>query len=46
MTKLIWMIKQLFPLRYESTYLEEGVVMHTTWKMWMGKCYDIVTERA
>lgn len=47
--KLIWSIKQLLPLKYESTYRThdngEEVYMNTTWRMWLGKPFNICHER-
>ena len=41
MNKLIWLIKQLLPLRYDSTFTECGVRQLCTWRMWLGWCFDI-----
>ena len=44
-----WLLKQLLPLRYESTYRtldDDGhyVRMHSTWRMWFGKSFNIHQE--
>ncbi len=36
----MWYFKQLFPLRYVSTYTEDGQRKLTVWRMWLGRCYD------
>ena len=41
MKKLRWYLKQLFPLWYASTYIEDGRRMVTVWQMWLGRCYNI-----
>jgi len=44
MERVKWYFKQLLPLRYESTYTEGGQRKRSTWRMWMGRCFDIVTH--
>lgn len=39
--KVIWYIKQLFPLTYISNYRENGSDKLTIWKMWFGRSYRI-----
>ena len=41
MNKIIWLIKQLFPLNYYSHYKENNKERLSTWKMFFGKCYNI-----
>lgn len=47
---LTWLIRQLLPLKYESTYRVtddndgEFIRMHTTWRMWFGKPFNIHHE--
>jgi len=41
MGKLIWTIKQLFPLTYRSRYEANGERRFCVWRMWMGRCFDI-----
>jgi len=42
--RLIWYIKQLLPLRYESTYSKDGINKeHCVWQMWFGKCFNMET---
>jgi hypothetical protein len=41
MNKIIWLIKQLFPLDYNSTFTENGIRKISTFKMWFGKCYNV-----
>jgi hypothetical protein len=43
MSKLIWCIKQLFPLTYWSTFKEEDKTYLSIWRMWFGNCYDVIT---
>lgn len=44
LNKIIWLIKQLFYLDYYSYYESEKKKYVTTWKMWLGKCYNIKTN--
>jgi len=49
MPDLVWYIKQLLPLRYESTYRTEDddgecIRMHSTWRMWFGQAFNIHHE--
>ena len=43
MNKAIWYLRQLFPLKYESIYRENGIKKISIWKMYMGRCFDIRT---
>jgi hypothetical protein len=49
MRKIIWWIKQLFPLTYFSKYKENNKNIICIWKMFAGKCYNIqkynITEK-
>lgn len=42
---MIWYIKQLLPLRYETTcsLKEDGrwVRKRCVWRMWFGRCFDV-----
>lgn len=38
---MLWYLKQLLPLKYESTYLENNQRHHTIWRMWFGWCFHI-----
>lgn len=38
---IIWHFKQLFPLRYITTYYEDEKRYLTIWNMWFGKSYNI-----
>ena len=40
MNKIKWLLKQLLPLTYWTTYTEEDVKYFEIWKMWFGRCYD------
>lgn len=49
MANLTWYLKQLLPFKYESTYRTtdengECVRMHSTWRMWFGKSFNINHE--
>ncbi|MBA7675500.1 hypothetical protein ES703_83736 [subsurface metagenome] len=35
--KILWYLKQLFPLTYESEYKIKGVKFCSVWKMWFGR---------
>ena len=39
--RLIWYFKQLFPLKYVSTFTEKGVRKKCSWRMWMGKSFNV-----
>jgi len=41
MNKILWYLKQLFPLRYKSEYMENGEKCLCIWRMWFGRCYNI-----
>lgn len=38
---IIWYLKQLLPLRYESVYLEGGKRWLCIWRMWFGRCFSV-----
>lgn len=40
-SRLVWYLKQLFPLTYRTTYTEAGVRHFTVWRMWLGRCFDV-----
>ena len=46
-SKIIWLLKQILPLKYESTYteMETNNKMHSTWRMWLGKPFNISHEK-
>lgn len=41
MGKILWGLKQLFPLTYRSRYTADGRRRFAVWKMWFGRCYRI-----
>lgn len=42
MSKLIWYLRQLFPLTYRSHYsTESGQKRFAVWRMWLGCCFDV-----
>lgn len=41
MNKLVWYIKQLFPLTYRTRYKENGKPHFCVWRMWFGFCFNI-----
>ena len=41
MGKLIWCLKQLLPLTYRTTYVQNGKSHFTVWNMWFGKCFNV-----
>jgi len=43
--KILWYLKQLFPLTYKSKYKIKEEQFYSVWKMWLGKCYNIKTVR-
>lgn len=46
-SKIIWLLKQILPLKYESTYteMETNNKIHSTWRMWLGKPFNISHEK-
>lgn len=38
---MIWYLKQLFPLKYDTTYGENGKWYVSVWRMWFGRCFNI-----
>jgi hypothetical protein len=40
MSRIVWTVKQLFPLTYRSHYAENGQKMFSVWRMWFGKVFD------
>ena len=38
---MLWYLKQLLPLSYKSTYIENNQKHYTTWRMWFGRCFNI-----
>jgi len=36
-----WVVEQLFPLRYKSTYRANDDTHYMTWIMWFGKCFCV-----
>jgi hypothetical protein len=43
LNKILWYLKQLFPLSYYSHYLQDGFEKVCVWKMLFGKCYNVKT---
>ena len=50
MNHVIWYLKQLLPLRYESEFIEHiedsesaegGQPTLCIWRMWMGRCFNV-----
>lgn len=41
MNKITWYLKQLFPLCYNSEYMTGNKKIVSTWKMWLGKSYNV-----
>lgn len=43
--RLRWYVRQLLPLRYESTYIARGLrgdyQERCTWRMWFGRCFQV-----
>lgn len=40
-SKLVWGLKQLLPLSYESNYRAKDGKFHSEWRMWFGKPFHI-----
>ncbi len=44
--KLKWLLKQLLPLKYSSTYVnDEGKQVNVKWRMWFNKSFNIKNSR-
>jgi hypothetical protein len=41
MSRIIWYIKQLFPLWYKTQYAIGAEKHFVVWQMWLGKCFNI-----
>lgn len=41
--KLCWYVKQLVPLKYDTTYGENDKRYVSVWRMWFGRCFAIKT---
>lgn len=41
MNKLVWCLKQLFPLKYDTVYTEGGKRKVSIWRMWFGRCFQV-----
>jgi len=39
--KILWYLKQLFPLKYHTEYGKNGKWYVTVWRMWFGRCFKI-----
>ncbi len=44
MNRLVWLVKQLLPLRYESIYGESNQQFLSIWRMWFGRCFSVRTH--
>jgi hypothetical protein len=42
MNKVLWYVKQLFPMTYYTTYGVDDKQYFSIWKMWFGKCFHEV----
>jgi hypothetical protein len=45
---IVWLLRQLLPLHYRTSYLENGRRHHACWRMWLGHCFavtDVVVAR-
>jgi hypothetical protein len=40
-SRALWYVKQLFPLKYDTVYGENGNRYCAIWRMWFGRCYGI-----
>jgi addiction module HigA family antidote len=40
-SRLAWLVKQLLPLRYDSTFAVDGQYHRCTWRMWLGRCFNV-----
>lgn len=41
MDRITWHLRQLLPLRYESTYTEDGDRWLCVWRMWLGRSFAV-----
>ena len=41
MRRIKWHLKQLLPLIYVSTFVQDGKRQLCIWRMWLGRCFNI-----
>jgi hypothetical protein len=41
-SRLVWYLKQLLPLTYWTTYIEDGQRRFCIWRMWLGRSFQII----
>ena len=41
LNRIEWYLRQLLPLCYKTFYGQNGEKHFTTWRMWLGRCFDI-----
>ena len=42
MDKIIWYVKQLLPFSYWTIYEKDAKRYFCIWKMWFGRCFDVI----
>lgn len=43
--QLKWYLKQLLPFKYRSKFIDQdGQYIEMTFRMWFGRCYNIVNN--
>ena len=46
MDRFTWYLKQLVPHTIWTAYYDESGTQHfSIWKMWLGRCYDVLDVR-
>jgi hypothetical protein len=42
MARILWYLKQLTPRTYWTAVGRDGKDIFVIWKMWLGRCYDVI----
>ena len=40
---VVWRLRQLLPFKYKAQYSEDGRDYSVTWRMWLGRCFNVQT---
>jgi len=41
MNRIVWYLKQLLPLKYDTEYGQDGKSYVSVWRMWFGRCFAV-----
>ena len=39
--RLVWYMRQLFPIRYKTYFIQNNIHYYTEWRMWFGKYFNV-----